>query len=80
MAGAPNRSEITCLSWRRNSAAATLFPVIIDFEGKHPYPFLCPQCGCPTHGSLTSSGRQSSFCEDCVGDRDIDDEVAALSG
>jgi hypothetical protein len=44
-----------------------------------PYPFLCPQCGCPTHGSPTSGGQQSSFCEDCVGDRDIDDADIALS-
>jgi hypothetical protein len=37
------------------------------------YPFLCPQCGCPTHGATTTSGWTSTFCEDCVGDRDIED-------
>jgi hypothetical protein len=37
------------------------------------YPDLCPQCGCPTHGSATTSGGRSSFCEDCTSDRDIDD-------
>jgi hypothetical protein len=54
--------------------------VIIDLEAHHPYSFLCPQCGCPTHGSSTSSGGRSSFCEDCVGDRDIDDAVPAQAG
>jgi hypothetical protein len=38
------------------------------------YPFLCPQCGCPTHGSATSGGQRSTFCDDCVGDREIDDQ------
>jgi hypothetical protein len=37
------------------------------------HPFLCPQCGSPTFGSL-----ETSFCEDCVGDREIDE--APLSG
>jgi hypothetical protein len=41
-----------------------------------PYPYLCPQCGCPTHGSVTSLGRRSTYCEDCVGDREIDDLVS----
>ena len=43
----------------------------------HRYPFLCPQCGCPTHGSATSGGQRSTYCEDCVGDREIDDEPFA---
>jgi NMD protein affecting ribosome stability and mRNA decay len=34
---------------------------------------LCPQCGCPNEGFPTASGRRSSFCEDCVGDREIDE-------
>jgi hypothetical protein len=51
-----------------------------ETQPNHSYPFLCPQCGCPTHGSPTSGGRQSWFCEDCVGDRDIDDADIALSG
>lgn len=38
-----------------------------------PHPFLCPQCGSPTFGSLTLSGLKSSFCEDCVGDREIEE-------
>jgi len=42
-------------------------------RSKQSYPYLCPQCGCPTHGSATSGGSRSTFCEDCVGDRDIDD-------
>jgi hypothetical protein len=37
------------------------------------HPFLCPQCGSPTFGSLTLSGLRTSFCEDCVGDREIDE-------
>ncbi|MDX2166498.1 MAG: hypothetical protein SF182_05520 [Deltaproteobacteria bacterium] len=37
------------------------------------FPYLCPQCGCPTHGSATSAGGQSSYCEDCTSDREIDD-------
>jgi hypothetical protein len=37
------------------------------------HPFLCPQCGSPTFGSLTGSGLKSSFCEDCVGDREINE-------
>lgn len=35
--------------------------------------FVCPQCGSPTYGSVTSQGQRSTFCEDCVGDREIDD-------
>jgi len=37
--------------------------------------FLCPQCGCPNEGFPTSSGTRSSFCEDCVGDREIADAM-----
>jgi hypothetical protein len=37
------------------------------------HPFLCPQCGSPTFGSRTGAGTQSSFCEDCLGDREIDE-------
>ena len=44
-----------------------------DGYGPHRYSFLCPQCGSPTHGSATSHGQRSSYCEDCVGDREIDD-------
>lgn len=47
-------------------------------EPAHSYPFLCPQCGCPTHGSATSAGRGSTYCEDCVGDRTIDDLTGPL--
>jgi hypothetical protein len=32
---------------------------------------LCPQCGCLSLGSLTVTGSGSSFCEDCLGDREI---------
>jgi hypothetical protein len=53
---------------------------VITQSEVHPrYPFLCPQCGCPTHGSPTSTGQQSSFCEDCVGDREIDDALQPLA-
>jgi hypothetical protein len=44
------------------------------------YSLLCPQCGTPTDGSLTLSGGRSSFCEDCVGDRDIDEAQAGSLG
>ena len=42
-------------------------------EAHHRYPLLCPQCGCPTDGWPTAGGPRTSFCEDCVGDRDIAD-------
>jgi len=51
--------------------------VITESEANHRYAFLCPQCGCPTHGSSTTSGEMSSFCEDCLSDRDIDDPIPA---
>lgn len=46
----------------------------------HPYPFLCPQCGSPTHGWPTANGRRFSYCEDCVGDREIADPPGACPG
>ncbi|MFN8643766.1 MAG: hypothetical protein U0802_19695 [Candidatus Binatia bacterium] len=49
--------------------------MMLQIESDHPhrYEFLCPQCGSPTHGSATSHGQRSTYCEDCVGDREIDD-------
>jgi len=59
---------------RRQSRAATVRAVNLHMPaGPSLYPFLCPQCGCPTHGSATSSGQRSTYCEDCTSDRDIDD-------
>jgi len=49
-------------------------------ERTNQYPYLCPQCGCPTHGSATSTGQRSTYCEDCTSDRDIDDCGSALAG
>lgn len=48
-----------------------------ESDPPHPYSFVCPQCGSPTHGSATSHGGRSSYCEDCVGDREIDDQLSA---
>ena len=54
-------------------ASAKVGGVNTPSETTRHFPYLCPQCGGPTHGSPTSSGQTSSFCEDCVSDRDIDD-------
>jgi hypothetical protein len=48
-------------------------------ERKHRLRFICPQCGCPTDGSLVDGGDRSSFCEDCVGDREIADMPYSLA-
>jgi len=57
-------------------------PVNLETESDHPHPhysYVCPQCGSPTHGSATSLGGRSSYCEDCVGDREIDDQPDQLN-
>jgi NMD protein affecting ribosome stability and mRNA decay len=47
-----------------------------EHERLEIHPLLCPQCGSPSDGSPTISGMRSSFCEDCVADREIGDVLS----